>query len=541
MATRATARRPSSTRTSRPRPKPKTRSSAGKAKTSTASKPKSASAASRTAKAGATAGAAAATAGSGARAAAAARPAGDSVAMSSDARSQLAGSQPNGNSSPLVRGIQDAYSPTAGGSKQPGAAENAKQPGAAEGTKQNSDGQSQAKDGGRQETIEQHEQRIQSLYEKMQKGEIGQEEFNKELKDFYNHAQQDHQQKLQQQRQDFEKDWDKRQDAYGDRKQEIDGIVNTKNDDLRNLKITQEYSKLSKETRDVIGADGGANWSTWATWASKQAGQTIRQEDLGGAGKFGKGAVDALPDAARYLPGLGEAKRGADMYDATSKKIAEGNRKVFKEIAPHFARFNETFKGDTAPNAEKLARFQEGFKPGSVQQGGQDLLKDAFTNYYNAKFETDPDRKKELMFLGNGQIGLHEQNRLQPEIQGSLPYGTRGLATDHMMSLGLPNSRGQIEALPLGQDVPKFNGRNSPLELQSLENRDANSMVRKYDKSPYNLEGSGAKDWTKLPDRMNYILDLFRSRHDDGNLFRSPFSASQTRSIEAGVVPGGPL
>jgi hypothetical protein len=47
---------------------------------------------------------------------------------------------------------------------------------------------------------------------------------------------------------------------------------------VRNLRITQAYGEMSR----ALAARGrsGANWCTFATWASKQAGQTIRQEDL---------------------------------------------------------------------------------------------------------------------------------------------------------------------------------------------------------------------------------------------------------------------
>src|SRR5919197_4823599 len=46
---------------------------------------------------------------------------------------------------------------------------------------------------------------------------------------------------------------------------------------IRNLQITECYSRLAAAV-----ADGrpGANWCTFATWASRQAGSTIRGEDL---------------------------------------------------------------------------------------------------------------------------------------------------------------------------------------------------------------------------------------------------------------------
>ena len=47
---------------------------------------------------------------------------------------------------------------------------------------------------------------------------------------------------------------------------------------LRNVQITQAYHDLSAAMAGLTAA--GANWCTVATWASKQAGQSIRREDL---------------------------------------------------------------------------------------------------------------------------------------------------------------------------------------------------------------------------------------------------------------------
>jgi hypothetical protein len=62
-----------------------------------------------------------------------------------------------------------------------------------------------------------------------------------------------------------------------------------------------------------------------------------------------------------------------------------------------------------------------------------------------------------------------------------------------------------------------------------------------WDRTPDNLTGSAARDWTKLADRMNFIVDLFRSRQSDAGLFAPPFSLGQREIIAAGQVPPGPL
>ena len=47
---------------------------------------------------------------------------------------------------------------------------------------------------------------------------------------------------------------------------------------LRNLHITHAYHDLAAGLAARTG--GGANWCSFATWASRQAGKTIRGEDL---------------------------------------------------------------------------------------------------------------------------------------------------------------------------------------------------------------------------------------------------------------------
>ena len=60
--------------------------------------------------------------------------------------------------------------------------------------------------------------------------------------------------------------------------QDIQRIAAINDPIVRNLQITQAYHDLSGAMASLTGP--GANWCTIATWASKQAGQSIRREDL---------------------------------------------------------------------------------------------------------------------------------------------------------------------------------------------------------------------------------------------------------------------
>ena len=51
---------------------------------------------------------------------------------------------------------------------------------------------------------------------------------------------------------------------------------------------------------------------------------------------------------------------------------------------------------------------------------------------------------------------------------------------------------------------------------------------------------SHAEDWVVLDQRMNFILNLFRSRHHDPRLYAAPFDPSVLAQIQTGTVPAEP-
>ena len=66
-------------------------------------------------------------------------------------------------------------------------------------------------------------------------------------------------------------------------------------------------------------------------------------------------------------------------------------------------------------------------------------------------------------------------------------------------------------------------------------------MVDELDYTPGTTQGSAACDWTDLGDRMNYLVDFFRSRQQERELLEPPFTPRQAAAIRAGEVPDGPL
>lgn len=261
---------------------------------------------------------------------------------------------------------------------------------------------------------------------------------------------------------------------------EIEAIVENPDPEERNREITASYHELSQELHEVIGEDSGANWATVAAWASSRAGQTIREDDF-----FGVPAAVA-PLMSAFPPGPGQAISfvggligGASAQ--TAQKVAEGNRTVYKELAPLFSEFIDRFKGVDQRTEESDAGMQEM----SEKLADRPLLQAAFQNYYEAKFEDDPEKKRKLMLEANVFIGAHEQQRLDPYIDAAMPQRVRGAITD-IMQMKLGDDR-----VDLSRGVP-------------------------------DRPGTGVDDWSDYDDRMLYIAALFERYHDDESLFEKP-------------------
>ena len=380
---------------------------------------------------------------------------------------------------------------------------------------------------------------------------------------------------------------------------DIDNISRISEPILRNLLITQCYHELSVTFSKRTGYC--ANWCTFAVWASKQAGQTIRREDLIRSLESRLQLEPEVEQALRLIATVAK-KLGArqsvekirstalgslivNVVDRASYAISKGNLKVFDEIARQFARFMTSCFTDAGYEKARIDDFCSQLHPGDPPNG-QGYLKMAFTRYYESFFIDDPKKQAELRLLSNIEIGFHEQTRLQPEIQESLnaanvdpvqvkkyllhtlfpkqDYTGRLLlflqnifqktslldrAVETLISSAQIHLRKLLtqhlitltlppnNCLRLGYDLTT----NYPSYLKELAHPDLLKLLKQIDPTQDSLVQSGATDWASLPERLHYIADLFRCYFDTKDLFDPPFTQAQTVAIKAGKIPGGRL
>ena len=367
---------------------------------------------------------------------------------------------------------------------------------------------------------------------------------------------------------------------------------------VRNLHITQCYSELAHAAAGFFGR--GANWCAFATWASKQAGRTIRGEDLVRAfeDRYAKspevqilvqavgrelGRLGRSRDVQRIRDVVFEALDPRAALDRAGDAAARGNVKVFSEIGYEIARFMESFGGPEDVDPDRVEAFCATLPEGEPMVG-QSLLRDAFRAYGEACRAIADAERAQLLFLANVLIALHEQTRLQPEIEDAMnaSLGSRNEIRQRILKellpgfwirlrlrlsrilkrqmpldalldqliddaqllirqvitqslLTLPISRDSI--LQFGRDI----GQSFPPELARLTHPKLMELIRRIDPTPDSLSETAAADWADLDDRMHFITDFFRCYHVRDALFDAPFTSEQVSALRAGRMPSGKL
>ena len=310
---------------------------------------------------------------------------------------------------------------------------------------------------------------------------------------------------------------------------------------IRNLQITECYSRLAA----AVEAEG-ANWCTFATWASRQAGRTIRAEDLHEAlrRELGRDAelLHPIQSLWRALLRRGLFDRNSpfgrlvwslhtpfDAFELAGDAVARGNRKVFAEIGLEFARYL----------ASDFDTFMAGLQDPELRQ--------AFAHLEQGRTTGDAD----LVVLANLEVGLHEQTRLQPQIREALDAATASEQRLTKRILGWPVQR---QLTRLGReaithctmvlslaDVVLFLGRNLDMAMPVVVNPELAVLLARYEPVPPAVDDCGARDWSVLDQRMHYIAHLFRGYHQDARLASAPFTPAQVERLSAGELPDGVL
>jgi hypothetical protein len=102
-----------------------------------------------------------------------------------------------------------------------------------------------------------------------------------------------------------------------------------------------------------------------------------------------------------------------------------------------------------------------------------------------------------------------------------------------MMTISLPSG----VRLRLNKDLAD----GFPDSLKQITNMELRHLLEKHDPTPHSPIDSGVLDWANLPNRLHFIIDLFRCYQENQNLFVPPFMPEQVEALKDGRFPTGIL
>jgi hypothetical protein len=362
-------------------------------------------------------------------------------------------------------------------------------------------------------------------------------------------------------------------------------IAGTTDPVLRNLLITQRYHEFAVALRDG-GAGADATWCAFAVWASKTAGATIRGEVLPQRARelfeqcdeSSGGILDRFNHTAqnfvRKRLSHDHLTQVADEVNTdVSKSIADGNLLVFAELAPLFTTLLDARQASAKPDRGTLiAALDPGLSTLNDTAGYRGII-DAFHGYADA-LSAAGDRSCTVL-RANVLAVAHEQQRLQPKIDAALGAavsdtikkvveddvvhhvptqrarrvldgltnevcGVMERAWDTALTETIMQLVTKSETFDLRADVPPLPTGMFPAELMDLSGTDAALAFAVWDRTGGTGAPSGAEDWADLHQRMNFIVNLFRSRQRQDALFEPPFNDAQVTALHRGERPERP-
>jgi hypothetical protein len=323
--------------------------------------------------------------------------------------------------------------------------------------------------------------------------------------------------------------------------EEIAAVIARPDRIKRNQGVTEIYHRLAVALVQRTGRPD-LTWCAFATWASATAGMMIAMREVPavfrGLLQDSDSYQSHLPHVRHVLDETAIVRAAEVVATQISDALSDGNTLVFSELAPVFVAL---LSGEPLPDDP------------TAEPGQPHPLAEPFERYRRALATDDPRLSAQDTLAANILAVFHEQQRLQPYITAALDASIRDVfheITEHGLSGRLakdlePHLAPLLQAvddawdraltkhattlltpgqvLYLGRDVPPLpDGTLWPAVLAELTDPDPLQIVARFDRSNSTLIGSAAADWAVLEDRMNYIVNLFRSRQQDATLLQLP-------------------
>ncbi len=359
----------------------------------------------------------------------------------------------------------------------------------------------------------------------------------------------------------------------------IEQVASLEDDPLRNYLITTSYHRLDAQMRRWIGPN--LTRVGFGAWASALAGRTIRGEmplfrwmprplgmrarravargnqlvyaDIAPVFRDFLAMLDRASPRERALFAHGGARDRAELHALVQetlrldpRSLAEGGQALlcaaFEQylIAAHEedpdARAERVFVANAAIGVHEQSYLDPMIEEALSAPLLNGVARATLAPLFRLADVTRPARARVVPLLERGAArarlarwpAVADAWELSREARTFLRHVrahrfTHAFATRFVLALPVGD-----DVLGVGRDVSAgADGSIFPEHLRVFDTTDARfrallDEVLSWDRTPDSLVGSAASDWSDLADRMNFILDLFRSRQQDPALFANP-------------------
>jgi hypothetical protein len=325
---------------------------------------------------------------------------------------------------------------------------------------------------------------------------------------------------------------------------------------VRCYAVARGYERLSNELAERVLGPGNANWATWATWATYSVSSTLddQQTPLALSLWWDRWHVPQWLRGRLHQLYLWTA---VHVNEQQRIGLSQGNTDVYAQIGADIARFLDLYADPAGPpDEERLAEFLLGVQAPPDRPDLIERLPDVhegFRCYHRAAAATDPRERAEQVLAGNLLIATYEQVQLQPYLERVLflaptePASLRNTArrllgpwvarlmTRHLVNVSLPD-----EVIWAARGVPVRPGTDEifPPALASLASPHAAKAFAMWDHADGTTAGTRVTDWAELDDRMNFAVNILRSRQQEPSMFASPFTPEVGALLDAVLVDG---
>lgn len=270
----------------------------------------------------------------------------------------------------------------------------------------------------------------------------------------------------------------------------------------RNIYISESYRDIAYKLAYCTETFDQANWYHFAYWASKSAGEVITGHKFNSYDVISR----SLYGAASRLKVIPTEKEMAAMFARTNTLIAI-------EMIPLGRLFLNEFCDE-----KKKSKAYSSFSKHFLRSDEKEIeLENAFKSYFDAIYETDLSKRRQIVSLASTLQVLSEQKRVHENIDSVFQLGSQLKDPIEHFYRWFASHSGALK-MSFGEVVPLTKNVTTLFLVDGLQTITDMEYQKLHIKHKVELSATrnyflrtGVKDWGDLKQRLRFLVAMFRA------------------------------